>query len=159
LPKKFSFESLPPEKLAWLEGLFQSEGEFFMDIRVHSKSGDPDYTPPPPCPYVKIEMIEADLIKHVGELMGQNTLPQKRLTSAGNQVYRVNTQSRAKVEAFLRTILPYVIGERKRGEIEELLVVCDAYNQWILDGGHRKAAQLAARIKAQKQKEKKQKEK
>ena len=135
-----------------MAALWQAEETFALDKRIRSTSGDSDYTPPPACPYVKIEMIEEDLIKHVSELVDQNLVRVNRLTSANNPVYKVSMYGRAKVEAFLKTILPYVSGCRKRAEIQKLLDVCDAYNQWILEGGRKKAAQFAARKKAEKYK-------
>jgi hypothetical protein len=68
-------------------------------------------------------------------------------SSTGKIVYRVSLSSRPKVEAFLKAILPYVVGELKRSKIQELLDVCDEYNQWLESGGRSKAGALAARLK------------
>jgi hypothetical protein len=61
----------PTAKLAWLAGLFQAEANFTMDKRLRSKTNSPDYTPPPPTPIIKLEMVEKDLMEHVGECVGQ----------------------------------------------------------------------------------------
>ena len=147
----YKFEQLPKEKLAWFAGLFQAEAHFYVDTRKRSQVEDLNYTPPPPVPSVKIEMIEQDLIEHVADCLDQRVAPQARLTSAKNKVYRVNISSRPKVEAFLKAILPYIIGEKKRGEVLKLLTVCEQYNLWLAQGGREKAAQHAARIKAQRE--------
>jgi len=55
---------------------------------------------------------------------------------------------RDKVEAFLKLILPYVYGDLKRGIILDLLKDCENYNTWVLQGGKKKAASHAARIRA-----------
>jgi hypothetical protein len=130
----YKFEQLPKEKLAWLAGLFQSEAHFYLDIRSRSLRESSDYEPPP-VPSIKIEMIEKDVMEHVADCLEQNLAPQTRPTSAGNKVYRVNISARAKVEAFLKAILPYTVGEKKRREILELLTVCEQYNQWVAAGG------------------------
>lgn len=95
-------------------------------------------------------MVEEDLMLHVGSMVGENVSPLKRKTTASNQVYRLTMQKRDKTELFLRKILPYVIGKKTSSKIEEMLAVCDQYNAWVYNGGPKKAAQLAARIKHQK---------
>jgi hypothetical protein len=95
-------------------------------------------------------MVEKDLMEHIGDLLGQRAIKQNRLTSTGKEVYRVSMCSREKTEAFLKAILPYTVGKLKTDKIKELLTVCDRYNKWKADGGPQKAAQLAARMKAQK---------
>lgn len=148
----FPFETADPTILAWLAGLFQAEAYFYVDERVRSKSADPDYTPPPRSPCIKIEMVEEDLMNHVGKLLDQKVKKQKRLTSAGNSVYRVTIESRAKVEALLRCLLPYTVGEKTRTKVLDLLKLCDEYNAWLKAGGRSQAARLAARAKAKKKK-------
>ena len=125
----YNFEKAESTTLAWLAGMLQSEGNFKLDRRVLSLSNDPEYTPPPPVPSVKIEMIEEDLMQYIADLVEQNLLKQNRRTVAGNHVYRVNVTSRRKVEALLRAIFPYIIGKKKRQEVQELMDVCDAYNK------------------------------
>jgi len=138
---------LEPTKLAWLAGLLQAEADFTLDKRKRSKSGDPDYIPAPPIPIIKVEMVEKDVMEYVGELVGQRVVEQKRSTTAGKTVYRVTIQARKKTELLLRAILPYIVGEKNRSRILELLKVCDAYNKWLEKGGKSSAAKLAARFK------------
>lgn len=145
--RPYPFETLEPTKLAWLAGLLQAEADFTSDKRIRSKSNDLNYTPPPPIPRVKLEMVEKDLMEHVGELVGQNVRPQNRKTASDKTVYRITIEAREKTELFLRAILPYIVGEKNRSRILELLTICDAYNQWLADGGRSKAAKLAARCK------------
>jgi hypothetical protein len=147
LQRPYPFETLDSTKLAWLAGLLQAEADFTTDNRIRSKSVDPDYTPPPPIPRVKLEMVEKDLMDYVGELVGQNVVLQNRKTSAGKEVYRISIEAREKTEVFLRAILPYIIGEKNRSRIIALLAICDDYNKWLASGGKSKAAKLAARSK------------
>lgn len=145
----YKFQTLPPEKKAWLAGLYQGEAYFSFDSRVRSKSNDPDYTPPPPAPNIILSMVEKDLITHVAkDCLDENVRIDKRQTNAGKTVYKVAIGARPKVEAFLQTILPYVVGELKRKKIQELLDACEQHRQWKAAGGRRKAAQLAARASA-----------
>jgi len=149
----FKLEQLPKEKIAWLAGLFQAEAYFYIDTRQRSKIQDPSYTPPPPLPCIKLHMVEQDLMEHVADLLEQEVAPQARLTTAEKKVYRINLSARAKVEAFLKAILPYIVGEKNREKILKHLAVCEEYNQWVAAGGRKQAARHAATIKAQKAKQ------
>jgi hypothetical protein len=128
--RPYPFETLEPTKLAWMAGLLQGEAYFSVDKRVRSKSNDPLYTPPPGVPIVKLVMIEEDLMEHYSELVGENLVPEKRKTTAGNQVYKVSIQAREKTYIFLKAILPYVIGEKTTSKIHELIAVCEEYEKW-----------------------------
>ena len=147
----YKFEQVEQTKLAWLAGMLQSEGYFYLDQRIRSTSNDPTYTPPPPVPMIKIEMVEEDGMQTIGDLVEQNVVKQKRQTTAGNAVYRVNITSRPKVEALLRAILPYIVGQKRNEEVKKLLDVCDDYNKWVKDGGPQKQAKLATNAKQKKQ--------
>jgi hypothetical protein len=79
----YKFQHLEKEKLAWLAGLFQAEAYFYLDKRIRSTSNDPNYTPPPPVPCIKLEMVEKDLIDHVGDCVDQVVKEQARPTKRG----------------------------------------------------------------------------
>lgn len=129
---------------AWLAGLFQAEADFAKDLRVHSKLKSPDYTPPPPKPFVKLDMVEEDLMLHVGNLLGEKVKTLNKPTKANKKVYRIEISSRQRVDRFLKTILPYVYGELKRGKILDLLKECENHRTWVAEGGRSKAASHAA---------------
>jgi hypothetical protein len=148
--KPYAFETLEPTDLAWLAGLLQAEANFTLVKNTRSKSGDPDYIPAPSLPLIKLEMVEKDLMERVGELVGEKVVLLNRKTTANKQVYRITIQAREKTEVFLRAIRPYIVGEKNRSRILELLTVCDAYNKWLAEGGKSNAAKLAARCKKQK---------
>jgi hypothetical protein len=86
--RPYRFESLEPTKLAWIAGLLQGEANFTVDDRVRSHSNDPLYTPPPPIPKIKLEMIEGDLLEHFAEIVDETLVEVKRPTTAGKQVYK-----------------------------------------------------------------------
>lgn len=80
-------------------GLLQAEAYFYSDNRKRSTSDDPNYTPPPPIPTIKLEMVEEDLMEYVGKLVGKNVVLQKRQTTANKSVYRVTIQARGGIGA------------------------------------------------------------
>jgi len=129
--------------LAWLAGLFQAEASFQTDNRIRSQSNSPEYTPPPHRPFLKLDMIEQDLMERVGEYLGKEVITLNRKTSAGNTVYRISLDAREDVKLFLKAIFPYVIGIKTRTKISDLLQLCDEYDKWVAEGGKKKAAQLA----------------
>ena len=143
---------MKPETVAWLAGLLQGEAQFSKDRRVRSAITSPDYIPPPPTPFIKIEMVEEDLMLYVASLMGENCIKQVRKTTTKKTVYRVSMYKREKVEAFLKLILPYVYGELKRGLILDLLADCETYNRWVSEGGKTKAAKHAGRFRSNQRK-------
>lgn len=140
------FGKWTPVDCAWMAGLFQAEAHFGKDSRVRSQNQSEDYTPPPPAPYVKLDMVEEDLMAHVANLLGQNLKVLNRPTEANKVVYRVNLYSRKKVETFLKAILPYVYGNLKRGEILDLLSECEKHRKWVAEGGRSKAGKHAAKF-------------
>lgn len=146
------FQDMKPETVAWLAGLLQGEAHFSKDKRVRAAIPNPDYIPPPPQPFIKIEMVEEDLMLYVASLMDENCRKQVRKTTTKKTVYRVSMYKREKVEAFLKLILPYVYGELKRGLILDLLANCETYNRWVLEGGKTKAAEHAARLRSDQRK-------
>jgi len=143
MTNKYKFTNIAQEDLAWLAGLFQGESYFYYDKRVRAKTSNEAYTPPPPTPIVRIEMIEKDLMEKVGKYVFKPVKVMKRKTTAGNTVYRVTICARAEVEAFLVAIQPYVIGDKTRDKIAEMLTVCNQYNNWVAAGGRNQAARIA----------------
>ena len=141
---RIDIKNMTPEKCAWLAGLFQGEAQFGKDSRVRSKIKTDKYSPPPPAPFIKLDMVEEDLMLYVAGLLGEERKVLNRRTSTKKIVYRVTIYSREKVETFLNLILPYVYGELKRGLILDLLAECDNHKKWLTEGGRSNAARHAA---------------
>lgn len=136
-----SISSLTPLECAWFAGLFQAEAYFHFDKRVRART--PGYTPVPPIPQIKIEMVEDDLMQTVGTRLGCTVTPVNRRTSAGKQVYKVVLSARAEVEAFLLAIQPHIIGVKTGNKIKEMLKVCEEHKAWEAAGGRSAAARVA----------------
>lgn len=141
-----NYRNLTSEQLSWLAGLLQAEANYSKDERVRSDIKDPINDAPPAAPFVKVEMIEKDVMEKVAEFVGKKVVTQNRLTTAGNKVYRVNITGRGDVQALLSAILPYTVGEVRINQIKELLAICDQYDAWVAGGGKSRQAARAARI-------------
>jgi len=150
----YKIATLEREKVAWLAGLFQAEAYFHLDKRIRSKSNSPDYLSPPPRPQIKLEMIEEDVMKQVGEYLDKPVIPVLRKTSAGNQVYKITITAREEVEVVLLNLLPYIVGNKTRSKIQELLEICNQYKAWIAAGGKIQAAKLANKASQESKKKK-----
>ena len=154
LPQKqrepFAFEKASPTELAWLAGLFQAEGYFYVDKRVGVKTNTSDYTPPPVSPGIRIAMIEEDVMQYVATLVEQKVVLEARQTKSGNPVFRVTIAARQKVQALLHCIFPYIIGEKTRARVLRHFEICEEYDRWREQGGRRQHAQRAARASARK---------
>jgi K+ transporter len=88
-------------------------------------------------------MIEKDLMEQVGIYLDESVVTVNRQTTAGNTVYKVAVYSREKVETILRTLLPHLVGTKTRTKVEQLLEICDQYNEWVAAGGRSNVARLA----------------
>lgn len=143
---KEKFESFGEITIAWLAGLLQGEATFSIDThKVTTEPTSPDYKPAPGSPYIKLEMVEKDLMEHVGEILSKEVILDNRLTEAKEpkQVYKVTVCARDEAEYVLKRIKPYVVGHLKSSKIQELLDICNEFNKWEAEGGRVKAAKLA----------------
>lgn len=102
-------------------------------------------------------MIEEDLMTKVGEYLGRKVKLVKRKTKAKNLVYKITMYAWDEVEAFLLAIMPYVVGNKTRSKITEMLAACEEHKAWEAAGGKTQAAKIANKA-SQKAKKKKQNE-
>lgn len=139
-----NFSQLNETDISWLAALLEGEAYFGADYRRRARLDIQDgYDGPPPTPFIKLETIDKDLMDKVASYVDQTVNPQRRLTSAGKQVYRITITARDKTEVILRRILPYIGGERTRIKINNLLKMCNDHNEWERGGGRTRAAQRA----------------
>jgi hypothetical protein len=124
-----SIPELTEIEIAWLAGLFEGEGSFTLDKRKKNLSIDS----PPPSPVFVISMTDLDVMEKVGQLLNQNVLELKRLTTTGLKVYRVQCQNREKVCKFCKILYPFM-GIRRKKQISICLDACESYNSWIAQG-------------------------
>jgi hypothetical protein len=143
---KQNFETFGETKVAWLAGLLQGEAYFIVDEHNTTRESiSPDYKPAPGTPSIKLAMIEQDLMEHVGQIFSKPVITENRKTTAKDPktVYKVTLSARNEVEYVLKRIQPYIVGHKTRTKVEELLNVCNEYNQWLAEGWKKKAAQVA----------------
>ena len=75
---------LSETEIAWLAGLFEGEAYFNLDKRSKKRYINSEA---PPAPFIKIAMIDEDIISRVAKLLNKNYYIPSRLTSTGKKVY------------------------------------------------------------------------
>lgn len=133
-------------EIAWLAGLFEGEATFGIDKR--SKIRYPKSTSPP-SPYIRISMIDKDIIERVATLLEGKPFVPKRKTSAGNEVYTLHIGDRKTLCELLPLILPY-LGQRRQKRVQECLQLLQEWKDWEQQGGRSQMAAEGGRAKAKK---------
>jgi hypothetical protein len=69
-------------EIAWLAGLFEGVSYFGLDTRS-VKRYNVSTSPPPP--FIKLAMVDKDIIERVSKLVNKNYFPQNDLLQQGNK--------------------------------------------------------------------------
>lgn len=104
--------------LAWLAGLLEGEGSFFMQ-RNTQPSGVYRY------PFITVNMTDRDVIERVAEIFDSTVYEFKQIygTSSKKQAYRTQINGSRAAE-LMRLLLPYM-GVRRSEKICEILTEYD----------------------------------
>ena len=106
--------------IAWSAGLLEGEGTFGIDKRWSKKSTSI------PLPYIKIAMVDEDVIAKFSQLFHKRYFSPKRLTSSGKQVFICHIGDRKTLISLLPRLLPYMGLRRK----ERILECIHLLSQW-----------------------------
>jgi len=117
---------LTPTQLAWLAGLFEGEAYFGMDKRSKERYKNSTV---PFSPFIKISMVDKDIIDRVSFLLNKKTFSPKRLTVTGKKVYTCHLGDRKTLLTLLPQLKPYM-GERRQKMIEEQMLELKKWQLW-----------------------------
>jgi hypothetical protein len=117
---------LKETNIAWLAGLFEGEASFQLDKRSRKRYRN---STSPPNPFIKIAMVDEDVISKVSELVNKSYFSPKRLTSTGKQVYICHIGDRATLFSLLPRRLPYM-EMRRQNQIKQCLAALQEYKIW-----------------------------
>jgi hypothetical protein len=98
--------------LAWMVGIFEGEGSAFL-------KGTVNHYEEKTVPYMKVSMIDVDVINRFHALAGFGTVYSAILNS-GSTIYTWHSQDREKVPELLRAMLPR-LGQRRARKVREVL--------------------------------------
>ena len=133
-------------EIAWLAGLFEGEASFGIDIRSKKRY---QVSSSPPAPFIKIAMIDEDVISKVSQLLKKNYFSSKRLTVKNKQVFICHIGDRATLNYLLPRIFPYM-GIRRQQKIQQCLDLLVDYKIWYENGGKSKMAKQGGLAKQNK---------
>ena len=118
-------------EIAWLAGLFEGEAYFGLDTRSIKRY---NVSISPPSPFIKLAMVDKDIIERVSKLVNKNYFSPKRLTATGKQVYIVHIGDRKTLIELLPRLLSY-FGKRRKLKTQECIDALDAWQKWYSSGG------------------------
>ena len=139
--------NLKETDIAWIAGLLEGEGYFGIDNRSKDRY---ELSKTPPSPFIKISMVDEDIIQRLSKLLDKSYFSPSRKTVTGKQVYTLHIGEKEKVLFILQKILPYM-GMRRGERITESISYLQTWKEWVENGGRVENAKRANQIRQQKQ--------
>lgn len=123
-------------EIAWIAGLLEGEGSFGLDLRSKKRY---KVSTAPAAPYMKISMVDEDVIARLSHLLNKTYFSPRRKTSTGKTVYILHVGDRETLEYLLPRLLPY-FGARRTQRVQECIDALDAWKIWYQQGGRSEMA-------------------
>jgi hypothetical protein len=123
--------------IAWIAGLLEGEGYFGIDDHQRNYK----VSKSPPAPFIKISMVDEDIIQRLSKLLNKSYFLPSRKTVTGKQVYTLYIGEKEKVLFVLQKILPYM-GVRRGERITECISHLQAWKEWVENGGRSEMAKI-----------------
>ena len=114
--------------IAWLAGLFEGEAYFSLDKRSSKRYKN---STAPPAPFIKIAMVDEDIIARVAYLLNKNYFSPSRLIVKNKKVYVCHIGDRKTLIYLLPKILPYM-GKRRKEIIKTCIKELNNWKKWKL---------------------------
>jgi hypothetical protein len=136
--------NLTETDIAWIAGLLEGEGYFGIDNRQRNYK----VSKSPPAPFIKISMVDEDIIQRLSKLLDKSYFSPSRKTVKDKQVYTLHIGEKEKVLFILEKIIPYM-GVRRSERIKECISHLQTWKEWVENGGRSEMARLGyeARLK------------
>jgi hypothetical protein len=138
--------NLTEPQIAWIAGLLEGEGSFGIDRRSEKRYKN---SKAPPSPFIKIAMVDEDVIARLSVLLDKPYYVPSRLTVKGKKVFQLHIGEKKKVLWILQRIRPYM-GVRRGEKIDECLDLLRKWEDWVEGGGRSEQAAYANRVRNQK---------
>jgi len=133
---------LTEPQIAWIAGLLEGEGSFGIDQRSSKRYAN---SKAPASPFIKISMVDEDVIARLSSYLDKPYYLPKRLTVKGKQVYQLHIGEKQKVFWLLQLIRPYM-GERRGAKIDECISLLYEWEEWVESGGRSEQASYANKM-------------
>lgn len=118
--------NLSEVQIAWLAGLFEGEAYFNLDKRPQKRYKN---STSPPAPFIKIAMVDEDIIARVANLLNKKYYTPSRLTTTNKKVYVCHIGDRQTLIYLLPKLLPYM-GKRRTEIINECITELENWELW-----------------------------
>jgi len=128
--------------IAWIAGLLEGEAYFGIDNRSKDRY---EVSNSPPSPFIKISMVDEDIIQRLSKLLDKSYFSPSRKTVTGKQVYTLHIGEKEKLLFILQKILPYM-GVRRGERITECIFHLQTWKEWVENGGRVENAKRANQI-------------
>ena len=115
--------------IAWLAGLFEGEAYFSLDKRPSKRYKN---STAPPAPFIKISMVDEDVIARVADLLNKNYFSPSRLTVKNKKVYVCHIGDRQTLVYLFPKILPYM-GKRRKEIIKTCIKELENWKKWKIE--------------------------
>ena len=139
--------NLTETEIAWIAGILEGEGYFGIDNRSKDRY---EVSKSPPAPFIKISMVDEDIIQRLSKLLDKSYFSPSRKTVKDKQVYTLHIGEKEKVLFILQKILPYM-GVRRGERITECISHLQTWKEWVENGGRVENAKRANQIRQLKQ--------
>ena len=113
-------------EIAWLAGLFEGEAYFGMDKRssIRYKNSTVPFSP-----FIKISMVDKDVVDKVSFLLNKKTFSPTRLTTTNKKVYTCHIGDRETLLYLLPKLKPFM-GERRKKAINKQIFELTKWQLW-----------------------------
>jgi hypothetical protein len=105
------------EELAWLAGLLEGEGSFFLRKLYRRPKNSPAWTQL--IPHIQVGMTDHDVVKRVADLMGVGVTLRSEPSRRGKAIF-ATALSGWRADRLMRRLLP-MMGKRRSGQIKTAL--------------------------------------
>jgi hypothetical protein len=139
--------NLSETEIACIAGILEGEGYFGIDNRSKDRY---EVSKSPPAPFIKISMVDEDIIQRLSKLLDKSYFSPSRKTVKDKQVYTLHIGEKEKVLFILQKILPYM-GVRRGERITECISHLQTWKEWVENGGRVENAKRANQIRQLKQ--------
>jgi hypothetical protein len=137
-----------------MAGLLEGEGSFGLDKRSKKRY---ENSTSPPSVYIKISMIDEDVIQKMANLVNKTYFSPTRATLQNKKVYTLHIGDRETLHGvagpfglvLLPRIFPY-LGKRRKAQVQICINALEDWKEWFAKGGRSKMAKLGAQARNRK---------
>lgn len=130
-------------EIAWMAGLFEGEAYFGIEARAKTRY---KVSTAPAAPFIKISMVDEDIISKVAKLLNKSYFSPSRKTITKKTVYTLHVGDRATLSYLYPRLFPY-LGARRQKSVQKGIDLLNSWELWYKKGGRSEMAKQGALAK------------